>query len=86
MNEGDKDIALLDDINSPAVVRKVLEKGPKFASETKSRPPELLSLVRNVAAMGEEVDRETCILEGVEVLPGGPGGTSARSNVVKVIS
>lgn len=70
----------------PPDVLKVLEKGPTFASEAAALPQELISPVRNVAGEAGEVNRERCILEGVESLPRGPWAPKSKPNVGKVVS
>lgn len=54
----------------PKPVTEVLDKGPKFSTEPKLKPPELLSLVRNVASKVIESEKEACIEEAVGCPPG----------------
>ncbi|KAG0426032.1 hypothetical protein HPB47_026851 [Ixodes persulcatus] len=79
------DVIIVGDTNVPEEVVKILEKGPKFACETSLKPPEMLTLVRNVGDRAQQDERERCILDGVDALPrrrGAPKGP----NVGKVVS
>ncbi|KAM7290164.1 hypothetical protein ISCGN_026830 [Ixodes scapularis] len=80
------DVVMVGNTSAPEEVVKILQKGPKFAYETSLKPPELLSLVRNVGDKAEEADRERCILDGVDTLPRRVGGSSKRPKVEKVVS
>ncbi|KAG0429124.1 hypothetical protein HPB47_023931, partial [Ixodes persulcatus] len=74
-----RDLVLFGDASVTADVLKVLEKGPKFATEAVVKPQELFSMVRNVAFKAEEVERDRCILEGVEAWPGVSSAHNNRS-------
>lgn len=52
----------------PESIRRVLDRGPKYAVEPRKSRAELLSLVRGVARKVSETESVRCVSEGVDVL------------------
>lgn len=73
------------DVPLPDSVKRVLRLGPKFAVEPQKSPPELLTLVRQVARRAPESETERCVSEGVHVLsqPRPPRKSLPVNSVVK---
>ncbi|XP_075726200.1 uncharacterized protein LOC142767846 [Rhipicephalus microplus] len=61
-------VKTLGDVSLPDGIRKVLNKGPKFAIQPVKTAPELLTLVRQVSELAPEADADRCVSEGVDVL------------------
>ncbi|KAG0427405.1 hypothetical protein HPB47_025533 [Ixodes persulcatus] len=61
-------VVFLGDSSAPAAIVKILEKGPKFATEPSVKPTEMLPLVRQVSEKVTPDNRERCVLECVEGL------------------
>ncbi|KAH9378479.1 hypothetical protein HPB48_005688 [Haemaphysalis longicornis] len=57
-----------DGLQLPTVVHQTLNLGPTFAVEPRLSPPELLSLVRQVAKHCPDTESERCVSAGVDVL------------------
>ncbi|KAH6942435.1 hypothetical protein HPB50_005498 [Hyalomma asiaticum] len=52
----------------PDCVQRVLSLGPKFATQPQLAPPEMLTLVRQVAKRAPEAETDRCVAEGIQVL------------------
>ncbi|KAH6945467.1 hypothetical protein HPB50_008686 [Hyalomma asiaticum] len=52
----------------PGCVQRVLSLGPKFATQPQLAPPEMLTLVRQVAKRAPEAETDRCVAEGIQVL------------------
>ncbi|KAG0430944.1 hypothetical protein HPB47_022243 [Ixodes persulcatus] len=61
-------IHTLGQVSLPESIRRVLDRGPKYAVEPRKSRAELLSLVRGVARKVPETESERCVSEGVDVL------------------
>ncbi|KAH7982053.1 hypothetical protein HPB52_002776 [Rhipicephalus sanguineus] len=57
-----------DGVILPEFVKRTLRQGPKYAIEPRLTAPKLLSLVRKVAGLAPDSEKERCISEGVDVL------------------
>ncbi|KAH6929282.1 hypothetical protein HPB50_025941 [Hyalomma asiaticum] len=50
----------------PDCVQRVLSLGPKFATQPQLAPPEMLTLVRQVAKRAPEAETDRCVAEGIQ--------------------
>ncbi|KAH6938276.1 hypothetical protein HPB50_008323 [Hyalomma asiaticum] len=53
----------------PDCVQRVLSLGPKLATQPQLAPPEMLTLVRQVAKRAPEAETDRCVAEGIQRAP-----------------